>query len=165
MNSQYIKRTLIDKLVELATPYLVRAGFFSKPLDETHKKWIEQFIIAIQDHLEVLSQVTDYARVFFESIQSPQDPAAAKFVEKEEWGTVITSAIAVLDTCYDFTPEVVHDVLRCIPEQLGFGIKKTFMPLRIALTGSTTGIELHNIVSLLGKDVTIQRLKNALTWK
>lgn len=165
MNSQYIKRASNENLVELCRPYLVKAGFFSEPLEDGNKEWIKRFVEALRDHLEVLSQVVDYAKVFFCDIESPEDAAAAKYVAKEEWETVIGCAKSNLGKCDDYAPEVIHEVLKSIPVELGFGMKKTFMPIRVALTGSTTGIELHNIVSLLGKEATIDRLERALSWK
>lgn len=165
MNSQYIKKESIEHLLELAVPHLLKAGFFSEPLGDSDKAWITQFIDAVRDHLEVLAQIVGYARVFFSDIEFPEDATAAKYVAKEEWNTVIGHTKSKLSKCNNYAPDLIHKVLQSIPVDLGFGMKKTFMPVRVALTGSTTGIELHNIVSLLGKDTTLKRLERALTWK
>lgn len=165
MNSQYIKEESVDSLSELVAPYLVKAGFFTEPLDNAAKTWIRQFVSAVQEHLEVLEQAVDYGKILLTDIEYPQDEAALKYVAKEEWSTVISHAKSTLTECDDYGPEPIHEALRSIPKDLGFGIKKTFMPIRVALTGSTTGLELHNIVSLLGKETTLERLERALTWK
>lgn len=165
MNSQYIKKASSESLIESVTPYLVEAGFLNEPLEDDTKEWIKRFVETLRDHLEVLSQVVDYAKVFFGDIESPEDAAAAKYVAKEEWSIVIRCARSMLSRCDNYAPEAIHEALKSIPADLGFGIKKTFMPIRVALTGGTTGIELHNIVSLLGKEATIKRLERALSWK
>lgn len=165
MNSQYIKKTSNESIAKLVAPYLVRAGFFSEPLEDNDRQWIKQFVEAIRDHLEVLSQAVGYATVFFSDIELPEDAAAAKYVAKDEWNTVIECARSKLDECDNYAPDLIHEVLKSVPAHLSFGMKKTFMPIRVALTGSTTGIELHNIVSLLGKEATIDRLERALSWK
>ena len=61
--------------------------------------------------------------------------------------------------------ELDENIFNTIIEELKKGGRKTkevFMPLRVALTGTTRGIELTRVATLLGREEAIQRIKKAL---
>jgi nondiscriminating glutamyl-tRNA synthetase len=164
MNSQYIRKEDPSRLVDMAVSHLVEKGYFSLPLGQDGSTWIGKLTSAVQDHLETMSQITDYVTTFFEDPDGPKDETASRYVSREEWPDVLNAALERFGAHDDYEPESIHQLLRTIPKDLGFGMKKTFMPIRVALTGSSTGIELHNLVSLLGKEATVKRLQHALQW-
>ena len=47
-------------------------------------------------------------------------------------------------------------------KEIGFG--KVMMPLRLALVGEMKGPDVFDIASLLGKEETIKRVKNAIAF-
>ena len=62
------------------------------------------------------------------------------------------------------TPEAAKKILRNISKGLKLGGKKVFMPLRIALTGSSHGPELNELIAILGKERVVSRIKRAWPW-
>ena len=50
-------------------------------------------------------------------------------------------------------------ILKETNKELKLGGRKVFMPLRVALTGRMHGPELYDIVSVLGKEEVLRRLR------
>jgi glutamyl-tRNA synthetase len=59
-----------------------------------------------------------------------------------------------------------HDIIELLfkktVEDAGLKLGKLAQPVRVALTGKTASPGIYDVVLLLGKEKTIERLKNAL---
>ena len=54
--------------------------------------------------------------------------------------------------------DTVKNIFKEIQKETGFKGKDLYMPIRIKLTGSMHGIEMFNIIDILGKEETLSRL-------
>jgi len=63
--------------------------------------------------------------------------------------------------CIEGYSENYTDFIESVKEKTGCKGKKLFMPVRVALTGQKSGPELPKIMQLLGREMVIQRLKEA----
>ena len=54
--------------------------------------------------------------------------------------------------------EHVKGLFKEIQKETGFKGKDLYMPIRIKLTGAMHGIEMFNIIDILGKEESISRL-------
>ncbi|MGA0876145.1 MAG: glutamate--tRNA ligase, partial [Bacilli bacterium] len=53
----------------------------------------------------------------------------------------------------------IKEIFKAIQQETGLKGKPLFMPVRLKLTGQLHGAELANIIPILGKDLTLKRLK------
>ncbi|MEG0529254.1 MAG: glutamate--tRNA ligase, partial [Bacilli bacterium] len=63
-----------------------------------------------------------------------------------------------IDDC-DLSKEQVNLMMKGIQKDLGIKGKDLYMPIRLVLTGKEHGIELYNILSILGKEEIKNRIK------
>jgi len=59
-------------------------------------------------------------------------------------------------------PVVIEILFKKTVEEAGLKLGKLAQPVRVALTGKTASPGIYDVVLLLGKQRTIERLKNAL---
>ncbi|MEO0110630.1 MAG: glutamate--tRNA ligase family protein, partial [candidate division WOR-3 bacterium] len=59
----------------------------------------------------------------------------------------------------DFNKETTEKALRGLAEELKIKASELIHPCRVALTGKTVGPPLFDLIAVLGKDLTIKRLK------
>jgi len=59
----------------------------------------------------------------------------------------------------DSAPDVVRDIFREVVAELGVPMGEMVHPVRVALTGKSVGPGLFETMSILGKEKTVQRLK------
>ena len=57
---------------------------------------------------------------------------------------------------------MIEEELTGLAEQLRVKVNAIFMPIRVALTGSTVSLPLFDSIGLLGQDKTCARIENAL---
>ena len=59
----------------------------------------------------------------------------------------------------DFSKETLEGILHGLIERQGLKMGKVAQPLRVALTGRTVSPGIYEVMALLGKDCTIQRIR------
>ena len=64
-----------------------------------------------------------------------------------------------LEKIEEITPEAIKQAFKNVATNTGVKGKNLFMPIRLKLTGVSHGIELVNIIKILGKEEVINRLK------
>ncbi|HEX3016012.1 MAG TPA: glutamate--tRNA ligase [Desulfobacteria bacterium] len=162
LNGSYIKRTSPERIARLAIPYLEEAGLLVAPLDEAKFQWVVDMVIAIQEHLEYVAQITDYSSYFFGSEVTLKSDEAREVLAQEQVKAVTDLFLERLAAAEELTIASVKSLIKGIGKELKLGGKQVFMPLRVALTGETHGPELYNIIPLLGKEQAAARVKSAL---
>ena len=123
-------------------------------LREQEVDWDEATVRAaaplVQEKISRLGQFRAFAGFLFE------EPAPA-----DVDGPVVAAAREALEAVDPFTAERIESALRALAERLELPPRKAFQPIRVAVTGSTVSPGLFESLELLGKDVSIRRLRAA----
>lgn len=84
---------------------------------------------------------------------------------KKAWNddtqTVLTEFSSQLETI-DFAPEILKQFIQDFAEQKGLGMGKIMMPLRLALVGDLKGPDVPDLLNLLGKKESLERIHQLL---
>lgn len=161
MNNQYIKKADLDTVVELALPHLQQAGKLPKVLDEKQKAWATELISLYQDQLQYGAEITQLTELFFqESIEYNEEAMA--ILNGEQVPEVLMVFRNLLESIEDWQADAIKPQIKATQKETGQKGKNLFMPIRVATTGVTHGPELPLSLALLGKDVVLKRLDEAL---
>jgi glutamyl-tRNA synthetase len=89
-----------------------------------------------------------------------ENQKAAKLLAGDGAGLVAEAAgrLAALDT---WEPSAMEELVRDMAEQKGLGLGKIAQPLRAALTGSNVSPGIFEIMQILGREESLQRLSLA----
>jgi nondiscriminating glutamyl-tRNA synthetase len=143
INGEYIRGLDDDELVRRLQPFLPQ-------LDEAT---IRRAIPALKTRLPKLKAAAELLEYLW---TDPPPPALdAESVER------VRSAMAVLKNV-TWEPEPIHEVLMGVVEKSGLGANKTFMPIRLAVTGKKISPPIDYTLALLPKDVAMSRLQRAV---
>jgi len=143
INGEYIRRLDDNELVRRLQPFLPQ-------LDEAT---IRRAIPALKTRLPKLKAAAELLEYLW---TDPPPPALdAESVER------VRSAMAVLKNV-TWEPEPIHEVLIGVVEKSGLGANKTFMPIRLAVTGKKISPPIDYTLALLPKDVAMSRLQRAV---
>ena len=149
-------------------------------LREQGLDWDERTVRAaaplVQEKISRLDQFPGFAGFLFE------EPAAKRPVRAERgqvegvrgnWEVpptdgaaslderVVAAAREALEAVEPFTADRIESALRELAERLALPPRKAFQPIRVAVTGSTVSPGLFESLELLGKDVSLRRLRAA----
>jgi glutamyl-tRNA synthetase len=72
--------------------------------------------------------------------------------------------IEKLDALAEFTHEALEQAFLAVMEALELKLGKIAQPVRLALTGSTVSPGIFEIIEVLGKAKTLERLRAAVAW-
>jgi len=142
INGEYIRRLDDDELTQRLEPFLPR-------LDEAT---IRRAVPALRTRLPKLKAAAELLEYLWTDPPAPSlEPEAAERVG---------AAIAVLNGV-TWEPEAIHESLTALVEKSGLGPNKTFMPIRLAVTGKKISPPIDYTLALLAKDVALSRLRRA----
>jgi nondiscriminating glutamyl-tRNA synthetase len=143
INGEYIRRLDDEELVRRLTPFLPR-------LDETT---IRRAAPALKTRLARLADAAGMLEYLWTDPPPPElDPDS---VERVRAATVVLKDVP-------WEPEPIHEVLMDVVEKSGFGPNKTFMPIRLAVTGKKISPPIDYTLALLPKEVAMSRLQRAI---
>ena len=151
MNAQYIAAMPGEELLERSAPYAPSAV----PERETALKAIELHRTRARTTIEMGRALSVYA----------DDPAAydadgmKKQVKAETPGLLqrLAARYEALPAG-EWTPERLEAALREVAGEAGVSAGKLIHPTRLALTGTTVGAPLFDVVALLGKETALRRI-------
>ncbi|NER17421.1 glutamate--tRNA ligase [Spongiivirga citrea] len=137
---------------------------FSSILDEKGIKTeqnIENIVQMLKERATFISDFWELSSFFFQAPES-YDEKASKKAWKEGTNELMQELISVIEGINDFSSENVTPTIKnwITSKEIGFG--KVMMPLRLSLVGSLQGPDVFEIVSMLGKEESIDRIHNAI---
>ncbi len=162
INTQHIRRLSIKELADLTLPFLKEAEWFRE--ENFNLEYYYKVLGLLQERLKTLSQIREYADYFFfDNLEYDKDtvkkvckhPDTYFYLEKikDEWNK--------LD---EFTATNLETSLKTLAEQNQIPTKNLVHPIRVALTNKTIGPGLYEIAEVLGKEKTLKRLENFISF-
>jgi len=150
MNRHYLKECPSSRLAEMAAPILVAAGYLPSAPDGATLRWLGGVLAAVLKNVSLLSELPGAVRVVFE-YDAPTAVGTAEF--KELLGTP-----AAVDVLKAFIPKVLAEtalsyerfraITKAVQAETGKKGKDLFHPIRMALTGASSGPELEKLIPI-----------------
>lgn len=154
VNSHYIKKLDDQKYLSFIKPFMAKVMDLSKYDDAT--------LLEIASlYKEELGCGQDIVKPL-ESIIHPEEVTAEEdlaMLNLETTPKVFESLKEELKKVEEVTPESIKQAFKNVQTQTGVKGKNLYMPVRLKLTGVPHGIELVNIIKILGKEEVIARLE------
>ncbi|WP_262732464.1 glutamate--tRNA ligase [Gaetbulibacter sp. NE] len=128
-------------------------------LSEIDTQYIELAIGLIKERATFVSDFWDLSHFFFVT-PTEYDEKSAKKAWKEDSLNLMKALILIIESVDDFTVENLQTVIKgwITSNNIGFG--KVMMPLRLALVGALQGPDVFDIIYMIGKNETVQRIQN-----
>lgn len=161
MNNQYIKKTEIEKLVEISLPHLVKAGRVRDHMSEEELGWTKDLIALYQEQMSFGAEIVELSGLFFKDEVDMDDEAKAVIAD-EDVPVVLGAFLEEVEQSAEFNADHVKSIIKAVQKGTGQKGKKLFMPIRVATTGQTHGPDLPKAIALLGREKVINRLKQIL---
>jgi len=162
-NGQYIRSLSNEDLVKRSLPFLQESGMVAGELDEESLTYLSRVIALERDRIKTLAEVPALADFFLlpDDAITYDEKAVAKWFGhpgvKERIQTV-RSGIAELT---EFNAETIEAVVRAAIAQYEVKPGEIIHPLRVSVSGRTTGPGLFELIDVLGKDRVDARLARA----
>ncbi|RJP26059.1 MAG: glutamate--tRNA ligase [Candidatus Abyssobacteria bacterium SURF_5] len=163
MNGEYIRSLSDEELAIRFTPFLIRAGLLTEDQAQTRREWLVRLARAVKIRLRLLTDIAQYSEYFVADVESYDEKGVKKHWSKPDVPKLLGVFADLLETCDPFTEENIEARVREYAEREGIKLGDLVHPARLALTGKTIGPGLFEAIVLLGRDLSIARLRKALT--
>src|SRR5690349_5648794 len=158
LNGEHLRALAPGAFVKELQAYLVAAA---SPLADRPEQVAEAAPL-VQEKMRVLGQFPRLAGFLFGPPE--RDPAAWEKVVKDERAPAsLRAAREALAGVDPWAAEAIEAALHAACERQGVKPRVLFMPVRVALTGSTVSPGLYESLELVGRDESLARLDAALT--
>ncbi|MBU0942801.1 MAG: glutamate--tRNA ligase [Flavobacteriaceae bacterium] len=140
------------------------ANDFSPILSEknidTTKFDLDKIVSLIKERANFVSDFWEMSDFFF--VAPIEYDAKASKNWKEETTPLMQQLIAVLEEISDFTSINIETIVKDWMTKNEIGMGKVMQPFRLSLVGALKGPHLFDIVEVIGKHETIERIKHAI---
>ena len=153
-NHQYLVKQNDEDLAKTFASILQEKGI-STALDVT------RIVSLIKERAHFVSEFYELSEFFFVAPTSYDEKASKNW--KIETPDLMQELISVLQEISDFTSVNIETIVKDWMTKNEIGMGKVMQPFRLSLVGALKGPHLFDIVELIGKKETIQRIQNAIT--
>lgn len=124
---------------------------------------LSTIVSSLKERATFVKDLWEQGSFFFETPNS-YDEKASKKAFKEDTPQILQSVLEILEGLEDFSATNLSENVKgwITSQEIGFG--KVMMPLRLALVAEMKGPDVFDIATLLGKEETIKRVKNAIAF-
>ncbi len=150
-NHQYLQKKSDAELAREFQKILTEKGI-SKP-DAT----VEKIVSLIKERATFISDFWDLGSFFFQKPIS-YDEKALKKQWKNETPTIISEVSHIIANTTDFSSSVLEENVKAYVAEKGYGFGQVMPPLRLALVGEMKGPHVFDIMEVIGKEETLNRL-------
>lgn len=157
MNGQWIRRLEVSELWDRLQPIVSEAGLdiSAQPSD-----WWLQTVALVQDKLVRLPDYLSQCDFLLQDLTYVPEQVQKAFAMPSAI-PVLEALSASLAEC-QWTPDTLHEVFDALKQNQPFKMKEIMWPIRAALSGRTSGADLHQSIYLLGQERVLARLAQAL---
>ncbi|MCF7875829.1 glutamate--tRNA ligase [Candidatus Bipolaricaulota bacterium] len=161
-NNQYLKQAELDRLVELALPYLRQGNYIEGELSEGEREELAEILRLIRPSLDQLEDLLEHddLNIFYGPLELTEK--AEDVLNWETTSNVLNGLYERFTTRESLAPEDVSSIVKEVKEDNDIGYKEVYKPLRAAVTGKVSGPEIKEVISILGPDITGERIEKAL---
>lgn len=157
-NQQYLQGRGDADLARLYVPIVQ-----GKVLDSarTDSSFVEKVISLVKERATFVSDFWELSSYFFVAPDSYNEKAVKK-QWKEDTPDILNQLVSVLESITDFSSENVETLIKAWigAQELSFG--KVMPPLRLVIVGDMKGPHIFDILEMIGKNESIQRITKAI---
>lgn len=127
---------------------------------DVDNKWLSLAVDFVKDEVETTKDIEGLISPLMGELNI--SPEAENFLKEAGAMEVVKALHDDIEKRERLDQAAYSDVIEALKKKTGKAGKALFMPIRAALTGCSTGIELNKVMILLGKERALERISAAL---
>ena len=157
-NSQHIARLTGDQITPRIEPVLREMGLWDDALRGERREWFHRVIEILKPRAKKLRDLAEQGRYFFTDPAEYDEAAVKKHLAAPGLAVHVAAWRETLAGVDPFSPAAIEAALRACAESQGIKAATLIHATRVAVTGQGVSPSLFDVVALVGRDTTVQRL-------
>jgi glutamyl-tRNA synthetase len=158
MNGQYIARLRVSELATHVEPQLRDAGLWPDRPTSEQRAFLERLLELLRPRAKRVTDFVEQARPFLVDTVEYEAEAIAKHLSTAGLGEHVRALVSALRTVSPFDESHVEAAVRGTASERGLKAGNLIHATRVAVTGRTTSPGLFEVLVLLGRERTVDRL-------
>ncbi len=158
LNHHYIQQADPGRLATLLLDLLKKDDVLKS---EPDPEWFKKLVKILMERSHTLVEMKLGAIPFLTDEITMEEKARAKHLTPDV-APLLTELAARLRTTDPFTHDELEKVFNAIVTEKAIKLGKLAQPVRVALTGGTVSPGIYEVIEVMGKDKTIQRIEAAI---
>jgi glutamyl-tRNA synthetase len=158
LNQHYMKTLPAEQVVQQLMWHIA-----DQELDISAGPALIEVVAAQAERVKTLKEMVQVSRYFYEEFHQFDADAAKKHLRPVALDA-LQAVAANLQVLESWTQADIHQVINATAEQLGVGMGKIGMPLRVAVTGGGNSPALDITLALIGKARSLARIEQAISY-
>lgn len=160
-NQEYLRKRTDEQLTDEFMPLIEEKGIKCGGSTGIRRDFIRKVVSLIKERAHFVSEFWDLSDFFFVA-PAEYDKATANKFWKPETVAHIREIQKGLQSLDDFRKEDIDNYLHSYIQDNGLGMGKIMNALRLALVGASKGPGVTDIISVIGKEDTVNRINAAI---
>jgi glutamyl-tRNA synthetase len=165
MNGQHLAMTAAEALAPRVVRGIVEAGFAGEADLQARPEWLYALIDLLKVRSRTVDEIVHQSAPYVQrEIAYDPDAVAKAWKDAAAARDVLAATRAALAGAPAWDAATLDPMLRALAESRGIGAGKLFAPLRVALTGLTASPGIFEVIGILGRDRTLERIDAAIAY-
>ena len=157
LNGQHLSSKSVEELLPI-----VSTDWGITPDTELDDVYLKKVLELVKARAKTREELINFGKYFFEDPDSYDEKGRNKHWNDNSVNSNVRQLVKKLEELNSFREEKIEEVLRSTAETLGIKAAELIHPVRLALTGFSVSPSLFEIMELLGKELSVRRIKSAL---
>lgn len=162
MNGVYIRELEIDELYQMVLPHWQELEFLPKNPSNEQKERAKSILKSLQERIKLLSDLDDSAYYFFQDELRYNEKAVRKVLYKEGSLEILGYLLTELLAVKEFTQENLEPIFKQAQNKFERKLGDIMQQVRVAVTGTNVSPGIYDVLGLVGRAKSCQRIKNAM---
>ena len=164
MNGQHLSKRPLAEVLPRVTDALVRHDVATAERLAADPAWTAHLVDQLRVRARTVEEVVKQARPYLvDELEYDQDALAKSLLKDRAASADILSATRdALAAAPAWTAEALEPALRTLAEARGLAAGKIFTPLRVAVTGLSVSPGIFDVLTLIGRDRSLERLARTI---
>jgi glutamyl-tRNA synthetase len=160
MNGEYIRALDEEQLAGRLEVFFIREGFITSKPSQAEHELTKRITRLVQTRIARLDEAAKYVRALFLDVD--MDPTAVQKVMLADYvHELLQRSIVALGKLGTWNAGVIEEALRAIVDDMKLKPRRAYVPLYVAISGSTVSAPLFDSMEILGKETSLERLERA----
>jgi glutamyl-tRNA synthetase len=163
MNGQYLNALSAESLLEAVTPVLIERGWINAVEVRGRRDTLLRMVDLLKTRARTIAEIADQAEPYVRA-RPAYDPAAIArhWKDPAETKRRLAAMRSLFAGASTWDVSELEPAVRGLAEQEGVGAGRIIHPLRVAVTGLSDSPGIFDVLGLLGRDRTIERIDSAI---
>ncbi|MGH7229869.1 MAG: glutamate--tRNA ligase [Nitrospiraceae bacterium] len=160
VNAQHIRHGNPARIAALLQPFLDRASVGGAERS-VPPGWMEDLVVMLRERSRTLTEMAEAASPYLSCTVTMKEGAAEKYLSSAIIPT-LDKLVDRIQAASDFSKDSLEHIFKQLIEEQGLKMGQLAQPVRVALTGRIATPGIFDVMSLLGREKTVARLRHAI---